>query len=98
MSGTGAARELVEDDLRADRDHGAGTEDAGDSRALEEAVVLWWDDSAGVDENVLAANLLQFGNDGGNECLVSAGKSGDAEDVDVVIDGHRCGVSGCQEE
>lgn len=66
----------------------AGTEDGGDASAVEEVIVLGGNNAAGGDHDVFATELFEFVDYLGHECFVACGEGADAENVDVVLNGH----------
>src|SRR5579872_6776860 len=63
LRGTNAARERGQDLLRTGGDDGARAEHADDTSLIEVVVVLRRNHAADEDEDVAAAELLQFGDD-----------------------------------
>lgn len=68
------------------RDSCSGAKDCGYTSFVEEVVVLGGNDTSGCDEDVLAAEFLELGDDLGNQSLMASGERADAKDVDVVFD------------
>src|SRR5690349_24023 len=63
------ARQNFEDLLRAARNYGTRSEDSGCTRLIQILVVLRRDHTADDDENVIAPDFAEFGDDFGNQCL-----------------------------
>ena len=66
---------------------GAGLEDGGDAELLEGGDVLIGDDAADQHEHVVHLALVQQVHDAGDDRVVRAGKDGQADHVDVFLQG-----------
>ena len=67
------------------RDVGAWSEDSLCTMVVEELVILWRNNPANADENIIAAQFLQLFHDTREQCLMSCRQGGEANNMNIVI-------------